>query len=577
MDDNAKVLLDTLVEGRAAEQEGEPLADDRLFELFCLEQILKQNELSQEEIVAGQIGGGNDGGIDGLYCFLDGSLIEEDAELLDEDFDPRKVKTGAELALFVIQVKRADSFTETSVQLIADTLSEILDLSKEDDILQEVLSTELIDRAAIFRRAWERLATRHPVISVQVRYATKGDTKKINDKVGDRAKRLQGAISDVNSRANSTVHFVGARELVDLAAQEKSYTLQLKYQEMATANQSHLLLVRLDDYMTFLADDGTLRKHIFDWNVRDYEGGVEVNKEISASLADSIAPEFWWLNNGVTIICSQASSQNKTMSLDDVQVVNGLQTSVSIYNYLSDAPADDTSRDRNILVRIIATQDPDTRDKIIRATNRQTAVQAASLRATDTIQRDLERYFLGQEWYYERRKNYYRNQGKPVARIVTIPYLAQAVLAMGFSDPSNSRARPSSLLKRDSDYNRIFDNKVDFGVYLWLARTQKFVDGVLRSAKLENNGLTNLRFHTAMTAVAAVFEGRVYDPKQLTSLVEEDLTPTDVYKAGTMVAQAGEAFSKSTGIVKLDQVVKSSDFTEFLLERLFPSDMTSSG
>jgi len=525
--------------------------------------------------VAGQIGGGNDGGVDGLYCFLDGSLVEEDSEILDEDFDPRKIKTGVELVLIAVQVKRSASFTETSVQLIADTLSEILDLAKDEDTLQEVLSPELISRAVLFRRAWERLATRHPLISVHVRYATKGDTRKANKKVRERAKRLQGSISDVNSRAHSSVHFLGARELVDLASQEKSYTLQLTYQEMATADQSHLLLVRLEDYMRFLADEGSLRKHIFDWNVRDYEGGVEVNKEIAGTLGDPTAPEFWWLNNGVTIICSTASSQNKIMSLDDVQVVNGLQTSVSIFNYLLDASADDPARDRNILVRIIATQDPDTRDRIIRATNRQTAVQAASLRATDTIQRDLEKYFLGHDWYYERRKNYYRNQGKPAARIVTIPYLAQAVLAMGFSDPSNSRARPSSLLKRDADYNRIFDPKLDFGVYLWLAQTQKFVDGVLRSAKLQANGLTNLRFHTAMTAVAFKFEGRVFDPKQLTSLIEEMFTPNEVFKAGTVVAQAGEAFSKATKMVKLDQVVKSGDFTEFLLDRLFPSEGAS--
>jgi hypothetical protein len=52
--------------------------------------------------------------------------------------------------------------------------------------------------------------------------------------------------------------------------------------------------------------------------VRDYEGAIEVNREIVASLADSGAPEFWWLNNGVTVICSKASSTGKTFSLDDV-------------------------------------------------------------------------------------------------------------------------------------------------------------------------------------------------------------------------------------------------------------------
>jgi hypothetical protein len=572
VDDNAKVLLDTLVAGRANEQEGDPLPDDQLFELFCFEQILKQHEASQEEIVAGQVGGGNDGGIDGLYTFFDGVLVEEDAELLEEDFDPRKVKTGATLTLIVIQVKRSDTFAETALQKLADTLTELLDLSKDDDSLREVLSPELVSRAEIFRHAWERLATRHPVISIQVRYVTKGDTQHINAKIPARAKRLQTAITNVNSRAISTVSLLGARELVDLAAAEKSYTLQLAYREMATAEHSHLLLVRLDDYLDFISEDGALLKHIFDWNVRDYEGGVEVNREILASLADSTSPEFWWLNNGVTVVCSQASSQGKTLFLDGVQIVNGLQSSVSIFNYLSEAEPDDPARERLILVRVIATQDPDTRDRVIRATNRQTAVQPASLRATDSIQRDLEQYFLSEDWFYERRKNYYRNQGKPAARIVAIPYLAQAVLAMGFSDPSNSRARPSSLLKRDADYHRIFDPKLDFRIYLWLAKTQKTVDGVLKSAKFQGQGHTNLRFHTAMTVVAKKFGGRVFDPKQLSSLASDDIDKALVIPAANDVARALQAYSSETQLGRLDQIVKSGEFTEFLLSRLFPDD-----
>jgi len=573
VDDNAKVLLDTLLAGRADEQDGDPLPDDKLFELFALEQILKHAEISQEEVLAGQIGGGDDGGIDGLYSFLDGTLLEEDAAILEVDFDPRKVKTGVELSLVLVQAKRSDSFTETAIQKIDRTLSEILDLSKDEEYLREVLSPEIAERAEIFRRSWERLATRHPVISVQMRYVTKGDTRKVNEKVTKRAKRLQAAIADVNPRATATVDLIGARELVDLAAEEKTYTLQLAYSEMATADQSHLLLVRLEDYLKFISDDGALRKHIFDWNVRDYEGGVEVNKEILKSLEDPNGPEFWWLNNGVTVICSQASSQGKTLSLDDVQVVNGLQSSVSIYNYLSEAKEDDPARSRSILVRVIATQDPDTRDRVIRATNRQTAVQAASLRATDSIQRDLEQYFFGEDWYYERRKNYYRNQGKPAARIITIPYLAQAVLAMGFSDPSNSRARPSSLLKRDADYNRIFDPKTDYGIYLWLAKAQKTVDGVLRSAKLQSGGHTNLRFHTAMTVVAKRFGERVYSPKQLVSLIADEVVVAEVPSAAKAVAEALQAYSEETAMDRIDQMVKSGDFTEFLLGRLFPDDV----
>ena len=454
MEQNAKVLLDKLLDARNAERGGEPLPDDEAFELFTLEEILKQRDLADEELLEGQIGGGDDGGVDGIFCFLDGHLVAEDSSVFDDDFDLKKIAKGAEIRLVVVQAKRTASFAEKAVQVIADTVTSILDLSKDEAELAAVLSPQLVARAQIFRRLWERLTPRHPSVFVEVHYATKGDTRKINNKVKVHAERLCKEISDEAPRASAEVSFEGARELLDLAAEEKSYTLTLKFEEMAQAKDSHLLLVRLEDYADFIAEeDGALRNHIFDWNVRDFEGGVEVNKEIAASLADPVAPEFWWLNNGVTVICSQMSTTSKVCSLDDVQIVNGLQSSVSVFNHLAEAADDDPARDRMILVRVIATQDPDTRDRVIRATNRQTAVQVASLRASDPIQRDLERFFLSHDWYYERRKNFFRNQGKPAARTVTIPYLAQAVLASGFAiraipapahPPSSRRTRTTS-------------------------------------------------------------------------------------------------------------------------------------
>ena len=237
--------------------------------------------------------------------------------------------------------------------------------------------------------------------------------------------------------------------------------------------------------MAFLsATDGHLRRNIFDWNVRDFQGGVEVNREIRASLQDPDAPEFWWLNNGVTIICSRVTITEKTYTLDDVQIVNGLQTSFMIFEALRDVAEDNPAFDRTLLVRILRTEDPVIRDRVIRATNRQTSVPEASLRATDDTQRNIEAYFLSHDWYYDRRKNHYRNMDKPKDRIIGIPFLAQAVMAVGLSRPNDSRARPTSLLKTDTNYETIFSSAVPLGVYLWAAKAQKEVDAFLLSPEV---------------------------------------------------------------------------------------------
>lgn len=573
MSTNDKVLLETVLSDRAAQWEGDPLPPDEAFELFCLEVLLKDADLSEDEVLAGQIGGGGDGGIDGMYCLLDGALLEADAEVLSEEYDHRKVEKGAEIRLICIQAKQTPSFSETAVQLISDTLNSILDLDREDADLSALFSSELIDRALIFRKAWRQLAPRHPQIRVQVHYATKGDLGAINEKVHTRTTELVKEAEAVSNRVNATLDFAGARELLEMDALEKPYTLSVPYVDMIAGDASHVMLVRLGDYMSFIADGTSLRKHIFDWNVRDFEGEVEVNREIAQSLADIEAPEFWWLNNGITIICSQASSASKTCSMDDVQVVNGLQTSVSVFNYLSTAELDDPARNRLVLVRVIATQDPQVRDRIVRATNRQTAVQQASLRASDPIQRDVENYFLSEGWFYERRKNYYRNQSKPSSKIVTIPYLAQAVLACGFSEPSNSRARPSSLLKRNEDYERIFDPTIPYPVFLWTARVQKVVDAFLRSVKFGQRTETNLRFHVAMIAAADLFGDRVFSPKQLSSLTESIPENGVLSEVTNFVLESFESFfEENDGPNSIDRAVKSQAFSDHLLDRRFPKE-----
>jgi hypothetical protein len=332
--------------------------------------------------------------------------------------------------------------------------------------------------------------------------------------------------------------------------------------------------VSLRDYIAFLTDtDGALRRYIFDWNVRDYQGNVEVNREISRSLEDSSSPEFWWLNNGVTLICTKTSIVGKTYVLDDVQIVNGLQTSHTVFNVLHDADDNNPVLDKSVLVRILVTDDAPVRDAVIRATNSQTSVQAASLRATDEVQRTIEAYFLNKGWFYDRRKNYFRNRGKSPDRIVSIPFLAQAVMAMGLSRPDNSRARPSSLLKRDDDYSRIFTSDVPLPVYLWLGKTQKRADSFLASeqAATTPQERTNLRFHFSMLVVARLHGARVYAPAQLASLAasEPDITETEFQGALNDLRRYQQEYAGSAGD-PLDKIAKGSDFVEHVLKQAFP-------
>ena len=81
--DNELVPLDQVMQQRQNER-SIPLKDDDAFELFACEQVLRDRDLSAEEVALGVVGGGNDGAIDGVYVFLGDALLSEDSEVLQD-------------------------------------------------------------------------------------------------------------------------------------------------------------------------------------------------------------------------------------------------------------------------------------------------------------------------------------------------------------------------------------------------------------------------------------------------------------------------------------------------------------
>ena len=191
---------------------------------------------------------------------------------------------------------------------------------------------------------------------------------------------------------------------------------------------------------------------------------------------------------------------------------------------------------------------------------------AASLRATDEVQRKIEKYFLSNEWYYDRRKNFYRNAGKSPERIISIPLLAQAVMAMGLGRPDDSRGRPSSLLKKDHEYALIFSDSVPLDVYLWAATTQRAVDAHLMSPVSAASGpeRTNLRFHLAMMVAHQLAGERVFAPAQLAKVTDKSAIDADMPMLLGKLRSAFAAFSTKTGDSP-DKVAKGKDFVKEIL------------
>ena len=69
---NDAILLDGIIQEQMS---GRGLDKGESFELFAFEQILKSFDLTQQEMEHGWVDGKDDGGIDGFYTFVNGSLV----------------------------------------------------------------------------------------------------------------------------------------------------------------------------------------------------------------------------------------------------------------------------------------------------------------------------------------------------------------------------------------------------------------------------------------------------------------------------------------------------------------------
>jgi AIPR protein len=252
------------------------------------------------------------------------------------------------------------------------------------------------------------------------------------------------------------------------------------------------------------------------------------------------------------------------VAIVDAQIVNGLQSSLVIYNYFHDNPErlSLATAKRKLLVRIIKSKDLEVQDHVIEATNSQTGIKAASFRALDKIQRDIEKIFVDAGLYYDRRKNYWRNRKMPLNQIVSMTELAQAVASLHLQQPDVARGRPSKYFNDDSLYGQIFSENFNINVYTQCALLKKRVEEYLRSSNMERRDRTNLIFHVLMM-VGVLATGK---PKPS---IQDLVKLKDVPIADATIA---DAISKTDAIYRdlgaNDKVAKGKEFIIKLEESL---------
>lgn len=432
------------------------------FEFFSSEQILKNNNLSDAEIESGIVDGGLDGGCDSIYVFLNGDLLTAD------QINDLYASKGSVLTLTIIQSKYTYSFKEAAIQNLKTVSENLLSISNDIDSFAGRYNESVRDGFRLFRDALTKLIRNQIKINIQYFYVTLAS--EIHPNVRQQADELKLKVKSLYPSSQVEFNFIGADELMALYYKDSDISINLSLADNPISlgqNNEYVALVNLGTYYQFITDEsGKIRKGFFEANVRDYQGKNSVNNCIAESLAVIGIEDFWWLNNGITILAENISQiTTRELTLKNPEIVNGLQTSTEIFNYFSENQDKLNSENRNVLVRVIVPENETVRDNIIFATNNQTSIPKSSLRVTDTIHLQIEMYFKSRGLYYDRRKNYYKNQKKKSSDIVGVSFLAQCLISIILRKPDFARARPSTLLTDNETYSFLYEENQNLEAY----------------------------------------------------------------------------------------------------------------
>lgn len=519
---NDRLLLDGIIDDRMTKRLPSEKRDEA-FEYLAFEQLLKDFDLSTDEIVHGSIDGRQDGGIDGFFILVNGHLLQDPESFVW----PR---SSSELRLVLISCKHHDSFRQATLDALIATLTELFDFSIEDRDLTGAYSEPLRKMRNNLKFAYRKLSPRLSSFSTNVYYASRGDTLELGDEVRARGRQVAALVEECFGSCKAEFSFVGATELVELHRKIPNYTLELPFVEALAKGERYVVLARLSDYFKFISDAGKLRRYLFESNVRDFMGLNRVNEDIKATLNNADSPDFWWLNNGVTILATSAAITGKSIQASDIQIVNGLQTTESIFRHFSHASS--PNDDRCVLVKVIVTNDEAIRDSIIRATNNQTDVELASLHATDKIQRDIEEVLLRHGLFYERRKNFYANQGHTPAELVTPLYAAAGYVALVLRAPQRAASLRSKFMRSASSYEAVFNGNAPLEVWPKIVHVLKRVDIALESlrpqAKATDKFLKGWRYITAFLLLSRRFGTFTFSAQDLAAFDASLVTTPEV-------------------------------------------------
>lgn len=375
-------------------------------------------DLDDDETLDGIVDGGNDFGIDALY------------------FNP---PDQGEIRVALIQGKyRADlrgdaAFPENAIVKMIDAVRTLFDPA------QAVTTNERLRKRLEDVRSFVAEGAIPQVTAVAANNGTKW-TEQAQQRIDNTAGEFSGQVEWRHVGSEDLFAMLQARKSIDTELQLAGQALveDYDYRRVLMGRMSVAELARLTDEYD---------NRLFERNIRRYLGLARnrVNEAVANTLRQpDQRPNFYFYNNGITIICSQfrynaLQRENWRVRVSDLQIVNGGQTARTVQQVAREKDIGPDIGAAEVLVRIYELQqdDDDLVEAITFATNSPNPVDLGDLKANDPRQKALGKSISALGYSYRPKRE--KRTSSPDE--FTSAVIAEAVLAVWRRRPHQARFR----------------------------------------------------------------------------------------------------------------------------------------
>lgn len=434
------------------------LTENEAFEkfiIFCVTSKYVRNQTITKSLIDDiNIGNGGDWGIDGLLIVINGRIVTT----LQDVEDMLDANGYLDVQFVFIQAKNVESINVGELGKALDGVEYVFkEIAGEDQL--PPCNDELKSFRGIIKHiyCYNAKFKDGKEAGCDFYYAYTGQYKAQKDFLA-RFNKTKKEIDALRLTSPFTHCIMDRDSIVESYKETKAkndVSIQVEQKlDMPTIDniqESYLCLIPFCEFKKLYIDDkDNLIQSVFYDNVRDFQGMNPVNNAMSSSVNNGEIALFTAMNNGITIVAKNFSKVGKIIHLNDYQIVNGCQTCNVLY------------KDRNVegidklllVVKIIASKDKTTIDKIIIGNNSQTEVLREQLVSLLKIQHTIEDYYNAQNkyerLYYERRSKQYRNDNiaVPQNKIITIAAQTKAFISMMMGKPHNVRGYYGSIMNQ---------------------------------------------------------------------------------------------------------------------------------